>query len=451
MSRADRYADLARAAGQSVDENGGSDCPLCGYWMKVAHGFECTGCGRARGTTSVEIEQALTERAEARGGLSATRSDDWLEGAPMDPAGVPTEPLPTVPGFPFAYSGGASAIGSGPTGTGRSALFQACAYDGTEHGLRTGYLSAEVGEGEFNARAADLARRRGDTVDDALRHRLALVRYLDLSSVMAAAWLDPGRWLADSVALFDVVIVDPLSAVAAALGLDFDKSNADYVCFHEALVQPLASAGLLVVMAENIGHDQDARNRAKGASAKQDRADITFACKPKASPLGLVITAGKVRSVRAPFRRGDSWVFDRESQLIRAEESTAPGEAFRPTALMQRLSEAIEASPGMTARDVRSVKGNNDWLKEALRFLLDEGYVRVEPDGKAQRHYSDRPYRSESDGAHVPNRAHDVPTAHAEALCAHVPTPLEAQGTGHTNGYAESERERLEAKGLAPA
>ena len=33
------------------------------------------------------------------------------------------------------------------------------------------------------------------------------------------------------MARYDVVEIDPLSAVAAALGLDFDKSNADFVSF----------------------------------------------------------------------------------------------------------------------------------------------------------------------------------------------------------------------------
>lgn len=113
MSRADRYADLVRDAGQSIDDNGGATCPLCGYWMKVAHGFECTGCGRSRGTTSDEIEDALAKLAEARGVGAQDDDTDWPEGEPMDPAAVPLEPLPQIPGWPTGHPG-ASASFTGP-------------------------------------------------------------------------------------------------------------------------------------------------------------------------------------------------------------------------------------------------------------------------------------------------------------------------------------------------
>ena len=41
--------------------------------------------------------------------------------------------------------------------------------------------------------------------------------------------------------------IDPLSAVASTLDLDFDKSNAEFVAFYDKLVQPLVDRGLSIL------------------------------------------------------------------------------------------------------------------------------------------------------------------------------------------------------------
>ena len=324
-----------------------------------------------------------------------------LEGAPMDPEAVAGEPLPAIPGFPFLHAG-VGALISGPTGGGRSSLVQACAYDAALAGVRVAYLGSEVTQGEFNARAADLAARRGDPVTDDLRGDLASVRYLNLPSVLAPAWSAPDAWVEAVAARFDVVLIDPLSAVASTLDLDFDKSNAEFVRFYDRLVQPLAAADVAVVLLENIGHAVEARGRAKGASAKQDRADLTFSCKLRAQPVGLVITAGKVRSVRAPWQRGDSWTFHRDTQRIERTEADPAGlgEAvrFRPTVLMERVSRALEATPGLTRRALRdTVKGKNETVLVALDVLIAEGYIEQQQEGQHPTHRSKRSYCANDD------------------------------------------------------
>ena len=106
--------------------------------------------------------------AASHNGTAPAPPPYWLNGAPMDPLAVPAEPLPTVPGFPYAHRG-AGVVIVGPTGGGRSSLVEAGLYDAACAGLRCAYLGGEVTEGEFNARAADLASRRGDAVDEELR------------------------------------------------------------------------------------------------------------------------------------------------------------------------------------------------------------------------------------------------------------------------------------------
>ena len=233
--------------------------------------------------------------AAERAALRVTDPGDWIDGTPMDPLAVAADPQPALPGFPFMHRGGCAAVVSGPTGAGRSSLLQACSYDASRAGLRVGYLERSD-QAEFNARAANLANRRKEAITDGLRADLAQVRYLNLASAITRAWAEPSVWVNGVVSRFDVLGIDPISAVASALAQDFDKSNADFVGFFDRLIQPLVDRGVAVVLLENIGHATEARTRAKGASAKQDRADLTFSCVLKTQPAGLIITARKVRS-----------------------------------------------------------------------------------------------------------------------------------------------------------
>jgi hypothetical protein len=444
---------------------------------RVTGDLQCADCGLIGPGVTLETwlepprplcgdhrEQAAAALHAGATGSTATDSDTsvaitqthWLDGAPMDPAAEPPEALEALPGFPFLHRGAAAVI-VGPTGGGRSSLVQSCAYDAAAAGFRVAYLGSEVTEGEFNARAGDLARRRADTIDSGLRERLAAVRYLDLASVIAKAWEHPQQWVQEITARFDVVIADPLSAVASTLDLDFDKSNAEYARFHDMIVQPLVSAGLVFLSLDNIGHAIEARSRAKGASAKQDRADVTLWCKPKAQPAGLIITVQKVRSVRAPFRRGDSWTFDRETQRITrdtGDPDTQPP-AWRPTVLMQRVSRAIQDAPGISRTAIRStVQGKSQTIATALDLLIADGYVEHRDNG----HYSTRGYVVADDGPTIDVASHSsaVPGGFpgpTESPVPAVPPSHEVTGNGNRNGnvipFASLEEEHRVARLLA--
>src|SRR5262249_20266210 len=57
---------------------------------------------------------------------------------------------------------------------------------------------------------------------------------------------------------------------------------------------------------------------------------------------------------------------------------------FRPTVLMERVSQLLEATPGLSKRSIRGgVTGKNDTIDLALDTLIAEQCVRVEKDGSA--------------------------------------------------------------------
>jgi len=171
----------------------------------------------------------------------------------MNPLAEPPEPLPALAGFPYLHRG-ACALIVGPTGGGRSSLVQAGAYDAARAGLRVAYFGSEVTVGEWNARGGDLAARRGDTVDTGLLGELGRARYIDLPTAITQAWNDPAAWVEAVPRRYDILVIDPLSAVASALDLDFEKSNQEFGTFYDRLIQPITADGIAVVLLDNVGH-----------------------------------------------------------------------------------------------------------------------------------------------------------------------------------------------------
>lgn len=331
------------------------------------------------------------------------RDSHWLDGEPLNPLATPGEPLVPVPGFPFIVPGTTTTI-SGPTGGGRSMLIEACLYDAARAGLRCAYLGMEVTKDEFDARCALIAAARGDDLDDALIEALRNVRYLDLVATIARAWNDPAEWVAGVVSRYQVLGIDPLSAVASTLDLDFDRTP-QYLRFHDRLVEPIKLRGVPVVLVDNIGHSEDASHRPSGASGKINRPDLTFACKETSA--GLVVRCTKVRGVRVPWKKGDRWLFARDDETIVADTGPAAGgsactEPTRRTWYMEQVSRALELdADGDGARasstKLREAVGRKaTYVDGAVLTLVAEGHVEDRRSARP-RYVVLRPYRQADD------------------------------------------------------
>jgi hypothetical protein len=113
---------------------------------------------------------------------------------------------------------------------------------------------------------------------------------------------------------------------------------------------------------------------------------------------------GTLRLVRAHARFGDvaaGFTMDLGAGhfgTFTADESEPAAVTFRPTVLMERVSRALEESPGLPKRAVRAtVKGNTNAVDLALELLIADGHVRADVEGKAHRHHVVRPYREAED------------------------------------------------------
>lgn len=247
-----------------------------------------------------------------------------------------------------------------------------------------------------------------------------------------------------------LAVIDGVTEALTLHGLDL-KDNADVAKWRKLLPRRLANLGPAVVEIDHVGRDREARGRYSiGAQHKLAGVDVAYT-------LEVVEPFARGREGRVKVKvHKDRPGFVREhaegaliatmrltshidgSVGVALEPPTERGAAFRPTYLMERVSVALEEAPGgMSKRAIRAaVSGRNDVIDLALELLVSDGYVDRHPDGRTIAHNSVRPYRESddeghenSDRAHVPHRAPNVPGHTLEATVPMCPRPIGAHGT----------------------
>lgn len=282
-----------------------------------------------------------------------------------------------------------------PAGTGKSLLAVIAAAEVVEAGGTVAILDVENGADEYARRLEDVLQERGGvggTLAEACCERLRYYGWPQLRMTWGAE-----EWAA-AFSNVDLVIFDSSRLLLSAAGLAKD-SNDDYSTFVNALLVPLARAGVTTIVLDNTGHEGE---RARGASAKSDLNEVVYVVET-GEPFDREQT-GHLRLVRKRTRFAELppelrvLVGGGAYGPVEEVEPAPDADGFRPTTLMERISEAVEQEPGMSKSKVRqAVSGNNHGKDVALELLVDEGYLRVEQKGQARRHYSVRLYRQAED------------------------------------------------------
>jgi hypothetical protein len=188
--------------------------------------------------------------------------------------------------------------------------------------------------------------------------------------------------------------------VLSALGLAED-ANDDYATFMGRMIMPLSKAGKTTAVLDNCGHEGD---HPRGASAKRDLNEVLFSL--TAPDEFDLETRGRLiwRPTRQRFAGATPKALEQrlgggEYGLpipIADDEDHHDDQKFRPTVLMQRVSQYVEFDEGCSQTAVlKNVDGKESYIVKALQILIEEGYIRRELGPRNSKlHYSVTPYRA---------------------------------------------------------
>jgi hypothetical protein len=314
------------------------------------------------------------------------------------------------------------------------------AIDIIEAGGMVVILDRENGPDEYARRLEAVLDARHVTGEPRQRIR-AKLRYYAWPS-MSLSWRDDPAYPAEFAGA-DVVIFDSSRSHTAPLGLTEDASD-DWAAFTTALVDPLMQAGITTVTLDNMGHEE--KGRPRGTSAKEDLCDIAYTMKvgtPFSSTLAGRLELRCSRSRIGEITVGDMWRMElgggHYGSWQRVERASADERAaFRPTAIMEKVSRAVEQDAGLSKRSIRTaIAAKNDWIDLALELLISEGFIEAREDGQAHRHYSIRPYR-EGTVPTVPQPCPNRAPGTVEPTVPPCPTPKGGTGTGTVNGHGKN-------------
>lgn len=224
---------------------------------------------------------------------------------------------------------------------------------------------------------------------------------------------------------FDLAVIDGVTEAASVFGVA-SKDNDEITAWNRAFARPLAQqTGAAVIQVDHVTKDSESRGRfAIGAQAKMSALDGAAYVVEVKEPLGRGLRGvvvlrvakdrpGAVRPTCGQFRKSDRTqeaarvVVDSTSDgviAVTVEPPAADGSDgqsdFRPTALMERISQFLESQPADQSENqvMRGVSGRDSVKKAALAALVAEGFVaRFTGSRNAQMHHLCARYRQSAD------------------------------------------------------
>jgi hypothetical protein len=252
-------------------------------------------------------------------------------------------------------------------------------------------LDLENGSEEYARRLGSVLDAR--ECDDELRE---LVRENYRYHAWPALRLEWGKdpTYPDAFAGTDLVIFDSCRKFLTSVGLDEDSSD-DYSRFTDALIDPLARAGIATGILDNAGHTD--KNRSRGTSSKADLCDLMYSLKTsekfskqRQGQLELECTHSRIGEITGTWTLDlgagyyDSWTHQTAAGS-RQRFHDACVAALRETAPLAR--DAL-----VNASRSHGAKGKQDTLREWLSELATDPFSSIDHThaGYALSHDPDR-------------------------------------------------------------
>lgn len=229
--------------------------------------------------------------------------------------------------------------------------------------------------------------------------------------IQPAERLNPQAWEHLDAVLSNqpsLVVCDGVTEAMVLEGLNL-VDNSDVAEFLERLPRRIVRAGPAVLLLDHVGRNREARGKfAIGAQAKLAGIDGAAYSMEVSEPFGRNKTGRarlQLQKDRIGFVSEHSIGSKRDIAAVvavsmdgRVEirlEPPADPEKWKPTRLMELVSEAIETTQGMTTNQILSlVNGRREYKIQAISNLVAERYVRTEPGPRnALLHHSEKPYR----------------------------------------------------------
>jgi hypothetical protein len=256
---------------------------------------------------------------------------------------------------------------------------------------------------------------------EVLAHRFV---YLQPAGPFAAAEVVALRRVLDDLNP-DLVIIDGVGEALARDGLR-ENEAADYMSWVDRVVRPIARTGAAVVLIDHVVKNKDDQGRwARGTGAKLASVDGASYQIKVVTPFSRS-RPGKVKIVAAKDRPGQFAIGEVVAMVTITPaadgarvtidiapnvDDRTPGDSWKPTHLMERISQIIEESTTpLTATEVRTMLPHSkaNLISDAVARLVAEGYVgetRTRP--KTLRSLA--PYREPGTTVAPPHDDNDAP------------------------------------------
>jgi hypothetical protein len=254
----------------------------------------------------------------------------------------------------------------------------------------------------------------------------------------------PGDSIRELTREADIVVFDSCAGLMGRLALN-PNSDTDVETLNTLVLAP-ATAQAAGIVIDHVTKDRESRGRWPTGSQRKLgiavaglRLDPITRFRPgHGGKAKVTVTAdrfGALQSGEFTLEADMQWRFEQ------TDATTTPDGEFRPTILMQKLSEYLEAQAHpVSRRDVESnVNGANEWKRKALDVLIAEAYVTTEQGPRRSILCSSaRPFRADEDPS-APDCAASAPRRTPQTSAPLRLSPTRGGALGALNGHAPDE------------